>query len=37
MTNEEHIENVITRTFEIVKKVYDNQQELNGKKRKRFW
>lgn len=34
MTNEEHIENVITRTFEIVKKVYDNQQELNGKKGK---
>lgn len=30
MTHKEHIENVINRTFEIIKKVYDNQQELNG-------
>ena len=32
MTNEEHIENVINRTFEIIKKVYDNQREKEGLK-----
>lgn len=32
MTNEEHIEKVIKRTFKIIKKVYDNQQEKNGLK-----
>lgn len=32
MTNKEHIENVIDRTFEIIKRVYDNQQEKEGLK-----
>ena len=32
MSNEEHIENVINRTFEIIKKVYDYQQEKEGLK-----
>ena len=32
MTNKEHIENVINRTFKIIKNVYDNQQEKEGLK-----
>ncbi len=30
--HKEHIENVISRTFKIIKNVYDNQQEKNGLK-----
>ena len=34
MTNKDHIESVINRTFKIIQEVYDNQQELNGIKGK---